>query len=307
MSPDFRGSSFMPDSALRQLEDFADIVKAEEPLAPFTHLKLGGPAEVLVQPRSREELAAVVRRCAERRLPLRVLGGGCNLLVRDEGVRGVVLRLSEPAFSQVAVEGRRVRAGAGATVSALISQSARQGLAGLETLVGTPGTVGGALRHNAGDRSGEIGQYVRRVEVLEADGRAQVRERDELRFAYHWSNLDDPVLLAAEFELDADAADAIVRRMRKAWIQRKAGQPLSFQAASRVFKDPRGLSAAALVEQAGLAGTRVGGAEVSERDASFLIAHPGATGRDVLRLIELVRSRVQERFHVELELEISIW
>src|SRR5947209_1212915 len=289
------------------LEDFAEILQANQPLAPFTCFKVGGPAEALVQPRNRDELAAVVRRCAEKRTPLRVLGSGCNILVRDEGVRGVVLRLSEPAFAEVAVEGKRVRAGTGAAMSALISQAARHGLAGLESLVGIPGTVGGALRCNAGGRSGEIGQHVRLVEVLDSSGVVQVRDRDELHFAEHWSNLDDPVLLTAEFELEPDNADAIVKHMRKAWIQRKASQPLSFQAAGRIFKNPRGLSAAALIEQAGLAKTKVGGAEVSERDANFFVVHAGATSRDVLRLIDLVRSRVLERFNVELELEITVW
>jgi UDP-N-acetylmuramate dehydrogenase len=289
------------------LEDFAEFVKPNEPLAPLTYLKLGGPAEFLVQPRSRAELSAVVRRCFREHIPLRVLGSGCNVLVRDEGVRGAVLRLNEPAFTQVAVDSRRVRAGTGATVSALISQAARHGLAGLETLVGIAGTVGGALRCNAGDRTGDIGQFVCLVEVLASDGEVQVRERDELHFEYQWSNLDDPVLLGAEFELETDSPDALVKRMRKAWIQRKARQPLSFQAAGRIFKDPRGLSAAALIEQAGLAKTKVGGAEVSERDANFIVVHPGAGARDVLRLIDLIRSRVHERFNVELELGITIW
>jgi UDP-N-acetylmuramate dehydrogenase len=287
--------------------DFADIVKPNECLAPYTYLKLGGPAEWLVQPRSREEVSAVVQLCFQERIPLRVLGSGCNLLVRDEGVRGAVLRLNAPAFTEIRVAERGVVAGTGATVSALISLAARHGLAGLETLIGIPGTVGGALRCNAGDRSGDIGQFVRQVEVLDSHGEIQVRERDELQFAYHWSNLDDPVLLAAEFALEADSNDAIVKRMRKAWIQRKAAQPLSFQPAGRVFKDPRGFSAGGLILQAGLARTRVGGAEISERDANFIVAHAGTTARDVLRLIDLVRSRVQERFGLELELEITVW
>src|SRR5271166_2820043 len=211
------------------LEDFADIVKRNEPLGPYTYFKLGGPAEALVQPRNRAELAAVIQRCHQEHIPLRVIGGGSNVLVREEGVKGMVLRLSAPAFTEVTVEGRRMRAGGGAGLSALISQAARHNLAGLETLVGIPGTVGGALRGNAGDRSGEIGQYVHRVEVMDERGQPEMRERDELRFAYRWSNLDEPVLLAAEFELETDDADAIVKRMRKAWIQRKAGQPFSFQ------------------------------------------------------------------------------
>jgi UDP-N-acetylmuramate dehydrogenase len=297
----------LSENAMAPLADFDAILKRNEALAPYTYLKLGGPAEMLVQPRSREELAAVVQRCFQEGIALRVLGSGCNMLVRDEGVPGVVLRLSEPAFTEITVAGKLVRAGTGATVSALISQSARHGLAGLETLVGIPGTVGGALRTNAGDRSGDIGQFVRSVEVLDARGGTQVRERDEMQFTDHASNLDDPVLLTVTFGLEPDTSEAIVKRMRKAWILRKAALPLSFQSAGRLFKNPRGLSAAALIEQAGLAHTRVGGAEVSDRDANYVVVHPGASSRDVLRLIDLLHSRVQERFGVELEREITVW
>jgi UDP-N-acetylmuramate dehydrogenase len=298
----------MPQAAEHQkLEGFGEIVRHNEPLAPYTHLKVGGPAAMLVQPRTREELAGIVQQCLGKGIALRVLGSGCNILVRDEGVRGAVLRLSEPAFTQLSVDGQRLRAGTGATLSALISEAARHGLAGLEPLVGIPGTVGGALRSNAGDRSGEIGSYVRSVEVFNDRGQIEVREREELRFTYRWSNLDDPVLISAEFELDPDQSDAIVKRLRKAWIQRKANQPLSFQAAARIFKNPRGLSAATLIAQAGLAGSRVGGAEISERDANFIVAQAGTSSRDVLRLIDLMRSRVRERTGMELELEIDVW
>jgi UDP-N-acetylmuramate dehydrogenase len=288
-------------------DDLGDIVKRNESLAPFTYLKLGGPAELLIQPRSREQLSTVIQRCFEQGVPLRVLGTGCNLLVRDEGVPGVVLRLTEPAFTEITVQGTNVRAGTGATVQSLISVAARHNLAGLETLVGIPGTVGGALRTNAGDRSGDIGQFVRRVEVLDSQGTVQVRERDELRFADRATNLDDPVLLEVEFGLEPDLPDAILKRMRKAWIHRKAAQPLGFQCAGRVFKNPRGLQASVLIEQAGLAHVRVGGAEINDRDPNFVVVHSGASSRDVLRLIDLVKSRVQERFGVELELEITVW
>jgi UDP-N-acetylmuramate dehydrogenase len=294
-------------AALAQLAEFGDIVKPSEPLAPYTYLKLGGPAEALVQPRSAEELSAVVRRCLEKQLPLRVLGGGCSILIRDEGVSGVVLRLSAPAFTQVTVEGKRVRSGGGAALSALISEAARQALAGLEGLVGTPGTVGGALRQQAADPSGEIGQYLTQIQVIDAAGKLQTHLRDDLRFSSRWTNLDDPVFVSAEFELEKDEPGDIVKRMRKAWIKRKATQPFSFQAAGRIFQNPRGLNAAALIEQAELAGARVGGAEVSDRDANFIIAHTGATARDVLRLIDMIRSRVRECFHVDLELDISVW
>ncbi len=289
------------------LADFAEFVKANEPLAPYTSLKLGGPAEALAQPRSPDELSRLVKHCTAERIPLHVLGAGCNILIHDEGVRGVVIRLSEPAFTHIRVDGRSVRAATGAGLSTLISQASRHGLAGLEMLVGIGGTVGGALRGNAGDRAGEIGQHVRRVEVMDSRGTIEVREREELSFSPGSSNLDDPVLLGAEFELETDNPDVIVKRMRKAWIQRKAGQPLSFQAAARIFRNPRGRSAASLVEQAGLAKTRVGGAEVSDRNPNYFIAYPGATARDVLRLIDLIKSKVQERFGTELEVELTIW
>jgi UDP-N-acetylmuramate dehydrogenase len=287
--------------------EFAEFTTANEPLAPYTHLKIGGPAELFVQPRSVDELTAVLRHCESEKLSLRVLGAGVNLLVRDEPLPGVVLRLSSPAFSTITVDGARIRAGCGATLPSLISAAARQGLAGLEALVGIPATVGGALRHNAGGRSGEIGPLVRRVEVLDERGGVDVRERDELSFGESASNLDDAVLLAAEFELERDSTDAIVKRMRKAWIQRKAGQPYSFQAAARLFQNPKGFSAAALIEQAGLARQKVGGAEVSERNANYVVANPGTTARDVLRLMELLKSKVRERTGIELERELVVW
>src|SRR5262249_45018146 len=144
------------------------------------------------------------------------------VLVRDEGVSGVVLRLTEPAFARIEVSGRTVQAGGGAALSALISESARNNLGGLETLVGIAATVGGAVRCNAGDRAGEIGEYVPRVEVLDSNHRAVWREHEELRFAAHHSNLDDPVILRAEFELEAAKAEDIHKRMLRAWITRKA-------------------------------------------------------------------------------------
>ena len=293
--------------ALSQLAKFADILTAQAPLAPCTLLKIGGPAEVLAQPRTRAELAGLVEACAGKQIPLRVLGGGCNLLVRDEGVRGVVVRLTSTPFTEIAVEGKRVRAGAGATLAALIAQAVRGGLAGLETLVGIPGTIGGALRHNTSDRSVEICQFAQKIDVIDAAGKAQSRRREELRYAYGSCNLDDPVFVSAEFELEPDQPDAIGKRMRKSWIQRKATQPFSFQAAGRIFKNPAGLSAAALIEQSALVGTKVGGARVSDRDANCIVAEPGTPAHDVLRLIDLMRSRVQDRFHLDLDLEISIW
>jgi len=294
-------------SEVMVLDAFSEIIRHNEPLGPYTYLKLGGSAEMLAQPRTRAELSSLVQACTREKIAIRVLGSGCNLLVREERVPGLVLRLSEPEFCKVSVEGDRVRAGTGAPVSALISQAARNNLAGLETLIGIPGTVGGALRINAGDKSENIGQFVRSVEVIDDTGNTQIRERDELQFAEHATNLDDPVLLSVEFGLQPDSSDAIVKRMRKAWILRKAAQPLTYQSVGRIFKNPRGLNAAGLIERAGLVRTKVGGVEVSDRDPNYFVIHPGTTPKDVLRLMELVRSKVKEQYNISLENEITIW
>lgn len=289
------------------LDEFEPIVRPAEPLAPHTWFKLGGPAEYFAEPRDAAELARLVARCQQEEVPVRMLGGGSNVLVRDEGVPGVVVRLPESSFGQIEVRGRRVAAGGGAKLGHVISTSVREGLAGLEALVGIPGTIGGALRGNAGSRGGDIGQWVERATVLTRSGEVIERGRDEMVFAYRQSSLDELVILAAEFELDQDDPEQLTKRMQQQWIVKKAAQPLAHQSAGCIFKNPRGMSAGLLIDQAGLKGTRVGGAEVSDRHANFIVAEPGATSHDVLRLIEVVRSRVADRLGMELDLEIEVW
>ncbi|MGC1276577.1 MAG: UDP-N-acetylmuramate dehydrogenase [Planctomycetaceae bacterium] len=288
-------------------DDFADITRQDEPLAPYTWLRVGGPAQFFVEPRDVDELIAVVRACHEQDVKVRVLGDGSNVLVRDEGVSGAVLRLPRELFSAVTIDGTLVRAQAGALLSHVISQSVRAGLAGLELLTGIPGTVGGALHGNAGGKGGEIGQFVREATVLTATGETFVRREDELAFAYRSSSLDELVILEAVFDLTPEDSDEIARRMRKIWITKKASQPLSHQSAGCIFKNPRGQSSGQLIDRAGLKGTRVGGAEISDRHANFVVTHDDAKADDVVRLIELTRSRVLEKFGVELELEVQIW
>lgn len=288
-------------------DDFAEITRPDEPLAPYTWLRVGGPAQFFVEPRSVEELAAVVKSCHEQDIKVRVLGDGSNLLVRDEGVSGAVVRLPRELFSAVEVDGTIIRAQAGALLSHVVSQAVRAGLAGFEILTGIPGTIGGALHGNAGGKGGDISQFVREVSVLTSTGERFVRCEDELQFEYRSSSLDGLVILDATFELTRDDSDEIVRRMRKIWITKKAGQPLSHQSAGCIFKNPRGQSSGQLIDRAGLKGTRVGGAEISDRHANFIVTHRDAKAEDVIRLIELTRSRVAERFGIELELEVQIW
>jgi len=286
---------------------FDEIVRSHEPLAPRTWMGIGGPAELFAEPRSVDELQSVVRRAAAEGLPIRVLGGGSNLLVRDEGVAGVVIQLSAAAFHQIQVANQVVTAGGGARLGHVISTTVRSGLAGLETLVGIPGTIGGALHGNSGSHGGDIGQWTCQAEVMTRGGEIIQRQREELVFAYRHSSLDELVILQAQFELETEDPQELTKRMQKQWIVKKASQPLAHQSAGCIFKNPRGISAGMLIDQAGLKGTRVGGAEVSDRHANFIVVDRDASSHDVLQLIDLMRSRVAEQLGVELELEIEIW
>lgn len=286
---------------------FEKIVRLQEPLAQRTWLKLGGAAEFFAEPKSVDELAALVRRCREEEVPIRVLGGGSNLLVRDDGVPGMVVSLSSGDFTEIEVRKSRLTAGGGASLAHAISETVRVGLAGLEPLVGIPGTIGGALHGNSGSRGGDIGQWACRATVMTRNGEVLQRDREDLVFAYRQSSLDELVILSAEFQLEEDDPVQLTKRMQKQWIVKKAGQPLSHQNVASVFKNPRGMSAGMLIDQAGLKGTRVGEVEISQRHANFIIANAGATSQDVLRLIDMIRSRVAERLGVELETELEIW
>src|SRR3954467_6883710 len=169
---------------MHSFDDFREIITASEPLAPLTWFRLGGPAEFLARPGTVEQLAGLLARCRAEEIAWKLLAGGSNVLVRDQGVAGLVIHLESPAFADVAIRGARVEAGAAVPLTALISQTARAGLAGLETPTGIPGTVGGPLRGNSGGRQGSIGQFVHRATVLDAAGEVQVRERDDLLFSY---------------------------------------------------------------------------------------------------------------------------
>jgi len=292
---------------MSSLEQFENITKTNEPLAPYTWLKVGGAAEYFIEPTSQDQLVDVVRCCHENNIPLRVLGGGSNLLVHDEGVSGVVLKLGHSIFSQIEISGDTVNAGAAVLLSQLISSTVKAGLAGLETLVGIPGTVGGAVRGNAGGRRGEIGSTVQKVTVLTTDGQICVRSEDELSFGYRTSSINEPVIIDVELKLTPGDPEAITQRMRQQWILKKEAQPLSFQSAGCIFKNPRGESAGELIEKAGLKGTRLGAAEVSDRHANFIVTSSGATAHDVKELIGVIQAKVLENCGVDLDLEIQIW
>jgi UDP-N-acetylmuramate dehydrogenase len=289
------------------LTGFEKIVRQEELLAMHTWFQIGGPAQYMAEPRNADELIALVERCRAESVAVRMLGSGSNILVRDKGVQGMVIRLIEPAFAEIKVTGQTITAGGGARLGQVVTTAAREGLAGLETLVAIPGTLGGALHGNAGTHGGDIGQWTVQATVVSYAGEVVTRERDEMAFGYRQSSLDEPVILQARLQLEADDPPEVSKRLQKHWIIRKASQPMGHQCAGCVFKNPRGVSAGELIEQAGLKGTRIGGAVVSDRHANFVVAEPDCTSSDVLRLIDVIRDQVRDRLDVELELELEIW
>ncbi|MGL4419310.1 MAG: UDP-N-acetylmuramate dehydrogenase [Gemmataceae bacterium] len=286
---------------------FPDITREREPLAPYTHLRIGGPVQYFIQPRTVAELAQLLRYCTTEKIPLRMLGGGFNLLVQDDPVPGAVVRLTGPAFNSIETHETVIRAGGGAALYDLIAAAVAQGLGGLETLVGIRGTVGGSVRVNVGDRAGEIATSVRRVAVLSENGTEQIRTREELHFRTHGSDIDEPVILWVEFSLERDQPERLMKRMRRAWVARKAREPLSFQACVRMFRDPAVAPAATLVERAGLVKTRQGGAEISDRNGNYVIAHPGTTAKDIIQLMAHAQERIRSVSGVTLERELHIW
>lgn len=288
-------------------QGFEHLVREQEPLAPMTWLRVGGAAEYFAEPTSIDELQALVRRCDEEGIRVRVLGGGSNLIVRDEGVRGFVVHLAAGSFCDMKIEGTVARSGGGAKLAHLISMCAREGLGGLESLAGIPGTVAGALRGNAGTQSGDIGQWTESATVMLRSGEIIVRERSDLHFAYRESSLDELVILSATFALEREDPQALTKRLQKDWIVAKAAHPGGNFMCAQIFKDPGGAIASQIIDQAGLRGARVGQVEVCGTNSNFIIAGAGASSKEIEQLIQLIQKKVRERMGVDLELQAEIW
>ena len=284
-----------------------EIVTENVPLAPHTWYKIGGPARWFLRPRGVEELQEASRRCVENGIPIYVLGLGANLLVGDAGVDGAVFRLDADYWRRVRYDGNTVEVGAGADMQKLVLRTVRQGLAGIECLAGIPGTVGGGVRMNAGGKYGDIGAFITRVQVMDVSGLLFERTKDDLVFDYRSTNIAAKFILAATMELEPDDPDRIMKRTKEIWMFKRNTQPLNTKNSGCIFKNPRGLSAGALIDQAGLKGFRVGGAEVSEKHANFIVAHPGCRADDVMKLVKIIREKVFDKNEIHLESEVQIW
>ncbi|XAM00928.1 UDP-N-acetylmuramate dehydrogenase [Phycisphaeraceae bacterium D3-23] len=297
------------------LDDLNIRCEDDAPLGPLTWYNVGGRAQVLAHPASPAQLGELVRRCHEQGVPMRVLGSGANLLVRQGVVPGVVIRLDDPHWNTMQAQGNTVRAGAGYDLHRLVIETAKLGLDGLAQVAGIPASIGGAVRMNAGGTYGDVGQVISRVQVMSATGQVYYRDRDDLDFTYRSCNIDAPLILEAEFELQPDDAKELLKRVKEIYFYKTNSQPFSDKSAGCCFKNPpeddpdaAGRPAGMLIDQAGLKGFSLGTASVSEVHANFIVADKrDASADDVDKLMRHVQEVVQERFGVALEREVVVW
>ena len=281
--------------------------KTGVPMSGLTTFRIGGPAHVVVSPGTIDSLAAVIALCGQAQLPWFVLGNGSNLLVRDEGLEQVVLHLSMP-FSRVWLEGEdTICCEAGASLAAVCRFAAEHGLTGLEFAYGIPGSMGGALYMNAGAYGGELAQVVVDAQHLDESGTSHTLLASEMALGYRTSIYQSHHWCIAGLRLRLGHGDPqqIRAQMQDILQRRREKQPLEWPSAGSTFKRPQGAFAGALIEQCGLKGARVGGAQVSEKHAGFLINAGGATCEDMLQLIRLVQRTVYEQTGHHLECEVK--
>ena len=282
-------------------------VKENYALAKHTWYGIGGPADYFIQPHNPDQLAEVTVRCKDNGIQLRVIGFGSNLLIHDDGVRGAVVKLDSEAFRQTEFNEQRVTAWAGAELGTLVLTCVKRGLAGIEMLTGIPGSMGGAVRMNAGGGFGDIGSVVESVTLMDKEGNSFTKAKPELAFDYRSTNITAAFILNATLKLREDDPEQIMRTLQETWIHKKNNQPLNTRSCGCVFKNPPGQSAGALIDRAGLKGLQVGGAKVSDKHANFIVAEKGCQSADVLRLMDAMQARVKEQFDIALEPEIEIW
>lgn len=292
---------------LKQLAEVLHVPPlVHEPLSRHTSLGIGGPADCLIFPENLTELRAVVLFAREREIPLLILGHGTNLLVRDEGFRGMVISLQK-ATSYYNCSGVMVKTGSSVAMPVLAREVSNRGLSGMEFAAGIPGTVGGAVYMNAGAFGYYTGDLVEEVVTMDLEGHLNTRRRETLSFAYRWSNFQDEDVIILETTLsfkpgDSQEIEALLNSMLSKRAARHPRQPN----AGSVFRNPAEQGAGSLIEQAGLKGATVGGAQISPQHGNFIVNTGNASAADVLNLINMAREKVREMSGVELQLEIRV-
>lgn len=298
----------MNDQFLTELENImaGSGIFMEEPMKKHTTFRVGGPADVLVQP-DETVLAAVLALCRQHHVPYSFIGNGSNLLVGDKGIRGVVIEMTEP-MGNIEVQGTRITAQAGAMLSKIANTAASNGLGGMEFAAGIPGSVGGAVVMNAGAYGGEMKDIIKRVYVLDENGAQLELDRDALDLGYRHSCIPDKKYIVTKVVLELVPRDeAEIRSEMKELNEKRAEkQPLQYPSAGSTFKRPEGYFAGKLIMDAGLRGYQVGGAQVSEKHCGFVINKGDATAADICQLMQDVADKVQAQFGVVLEPEVKM-
>jgi UDP-N-acetylmuramate dehydrogenase len=281
-------------------------VRFKEPLSFHTSLRIGGPADIFVVPQDVDDIRHALLFAEREQLPVEVIGGGNNLLVRDRGIRGVVIKLAG-CLGRAEFQGEEALVGAGVSLSALIREAAALNLGGIECLVGIPATIGGALAMNAGTHDGWIGDFVSAVYFLHPDGTLGEFKPTEGSFSYRqFHHPRGATLIGCRLRLHRRPQAEIQKDIKARLKHKKATQPLALASAGCVWKNPPGDFAGRLIEKVGLKGKRLSGAEISAKHANFIVNRGGATAADVLALMDLTRERVQAQFAITLEHEIRL-
>ena len=284
----------------------ATVIKRDEPMARHTTLRVGGPADFYIEPANENDLAAILKFCQERRIKFFILGRGSNLLVRDGGFRGVVICLASPEFSRIEIDGTRICAGAGAKQKNVAVEAKRAGLSGVEFLEGIPGSIGGALRMNAGAMGGATFDAVESVRVMGFSGNVREMKPSEMAVEYRsCAVLKTSVALGAVFRCTPQPREEIEKRMKTYSEKRWASQPAA-PSAGCMFKNPATIPAGRLIDELGLKNTKVSGARISQEHGNFLVNDGGATAKDVLELIGILRMKVLAERGIDLHTEVEV-
>ena len=281
-------------------------IYTDEPMKKHTTFRVGGNADFFVIPKTVEEVKQTIMLCVEQDMPYYILGNGSNLLVGDKGYRGVVIQIYKE-MNNIFVDGQKIKVQAGALLSKIGSVALEAGLTGFEFAAGIPGTMGGAVVMNAGAYGGEMKDVLEEVTVLTKEGEVLILSKEQLDMGYRTSVVakKDYIVLKATIALELGDRDAIKARMDELKVQRTTKQPLEFPSAGSTFKRPEAYFAGKLIQDAGLRGFQVGGAQVSEKHCGFVINKGDATAADIVELMKQVSERVKEKFGVELEPEVK--
>jgi UDP-N-acetylmuramate dehydrogenase len=292
---------------MKLADNLQHLVRENEPLSPYCWLRLGGEARYFAEPNSIEDFRALIASAVEQGMPIRLLGDGSNILVRDEGVEGLVIRLATAELCKIEIIDNRLIARAGARLNHVISAAAGAGLGGLEHLAGIPGTVGAAVVSNAGVKNDDIGNRVKSVQTIDRNGTIEIRGRDTLQFGFRRSNLQDTYVSEVELALDPVDATVLTRRMQSSWIVRRAAQPASGTRAVQALLEPDGTRLADLLDEAGVKGTREGDVLLSPQFPGYIVVSGNATSKEVLALLGRVLQSVEAKTGTQLQSQLKIW